>query len=229
MKKFLLAITTMLLFVVNVSAQHDVTKFLGIPVDGSKVEMIEKLKEKGYKIISYKDDILTGEFNGVNVYIHIATHNNKVCRIMVSDVNTHNEISIKIRFNNLCQQFQRNKKYISASFEDNTIPEDENISYQISVNKKRYESAYYQLPATIDSVAVANDIRSALLSQYTEEQLNSPTDELKKEMLISGISYILDKFSKNSVWFMINEFSSGEYYISIYYDNEYNRANGEDL
>lgn len=228
MKKFLLAIATMSLFVVNVSAQHDVTKFLGIPVDGDKVEMIKKLKEKGYKTIPYREDVLTGEFNGVNVNIYVVTNNNKVCRIMVADTNTRDETDIRIRFNRLCQQFKRNKKYISATLEDNTIPEDENISYQISVNKKRYESVYYQLPATIDSVAIANDVSSFLLSKFTEEQLNSPTDELKKEMLISSFSYILDKFSKNSVWFTISEFS-GKYYISMYYDNEYNRANGEDL
>lgn len=33
---------------------------------------------------------------------------------------------------------------------------------------------------------------------------------------------------KRSVWFKISEFN-GRYYISMYYDNEYNRANGEDL
>ena len=30
-------------------AQKDVTQFLGIPVDGSKSEMIQKLKAKGYR------------------------------------------------------------------------------------------------------------------------------------------------------------------------------------
>lgn len=228
MKKFLLAIATMSLFVVNVSAQHDVTKFLGIPVDGDKVEMIKKLKEKGYKTISYREGVLTGEFNGVNVNIYVVTNNNKVCRIMVADTNTRDETDIRIRLNRLCRQFKENKKYISATLEDNTIPEDEDISYQISVNKKRYESIYYQLPATIDSVAITNDIHTVLQSKYTEEQLNNPSDELIKEMFVTSISHILDKFSKNSVWFTISEFS-GKYYISMYYDNEYNRANGEDL
>jgi len=228
MKKFLLAITAMSLFLVKVSAQHDVTKFLGIPVDGDKVEMIRKLKEKGYKTIPYREGILTGEFNGVNVNIHVVTHNNKVYRIMVCDANTRDEADIKIRFNNLCHQFQKNKKYISATLEENTIPENENIAYQISVNKKRYQSAYYQLPATLDSVTIINETRSVLLSKFTEEQLNNPTEELTKEMLITCISHMLDKFSKNSVWFMINEFS-GKYYITMFYDNEYNQANGEDL
>ena len=33
---------------------------------------------------------------------------------------------------------------------------------------------------------------------------------------------------KKSVWFRIFE-NMGKYYVSIYYDNEYNKANGEDL
>ena len=33
---------------------------------------------------------------------------------------------------------------------------------------------------------------------------------------------------KKPVWFMISE-NYGQYYITMFYDNEYNRANGEDL
>ncbi len=95
-------------------AQKDVTQFLGIPVDGSKSEMIKKLKDKGYTSNSFNKDILVGEFNGTDVNIHIVTNNNKVCRIMVCDANETSEVNIKIRFNKLCQQFQINEKYISA-------------------------------------------------------------------------------------------------------------------
>lgn len=41
-------------------------------------------------------------------------------------------------------------------------------------------------------------------------------------------TYALSKVVKKPVWFMISE-SYGEYYITMYYDNEYNKANGEDL
>ena len=89
-------------------AQEDVTKFLGIPVDGSKSEMIQKLKAKGYTSSQHNKDILVGEFNGTDVNIHIATNNNKVCRIMVCDANNIDERSIQIRFNKLCEQFKNN-------------------------------------------------------------------------------------------------------------------------
>ena len=93
-----------------VYAQQDVTKFLGIPVDGSKSEMIQKLKAKGYTSSQHNKEILVGEFNGTDVNIHIATNNNKVCRIMVCDANSIDEGGIRIRFNRLCEQFKKNKK-----------------------------------------------------------------------------------------------------------------------
>ena len=79
MKK-LLALAAAILFSGAVCAQNDVTKFLGIPVDGTKSEMIQKLEEKGYRYNS-QNDFLEGEFNGRDVHIYIGTNNNKVYRI----------------------------------------------------------------------------------------------------------------------------------------------------
>jgi hypothetical protein len=228
MKK-IFSIVVLFIFAISLYAQRDVTQFLGIPVDGSKSEMIWKLKAKGYTISPHVNDVLVGEFNGAEVNIHIATNNNKVCRIMVSDVNPTSEADIKIRFNNLCQQFQNNKKYMPSSLSsDYTLSDDEDISYGMLAKKKRYQATYYQLPTTLDSVALAEEMQSVLLSKYTEEQFSNPTEELRKDMIITGISYMLEKYSKKSVWFMISELH-GKYYITMFYDNEYNRANGEDL
>ena len=140
MKK-LLSITMLLTFSIIVHAQQDVTQFLGIPIDGSKTEMIRKLKEKGYRN-DPTTDALVGEFNGAKVNVFVVTNNNKVCRIMVADANNVDERAIQIRFNRLCEQFANNPKYISL--QDYTIPEDENISYEITVHKKRYEAVFYQ-------------------------------------------------------------------------------------
>jgi hypothetical protein len=212
-------------------AQKDVTQFLGIPVDGYKTEMIQKLKAKGFTVSPYDKNVLVGEFNGMDVNIHIITNNNKVCRIVVSDANLVNEASIRIRFNNLCQQFKNNKKYMPASLSDSDyiISEDEDISFEMSVNSKRYEAVFYQLPKEkLDTTALQNELRNVLMSKYTEEQLSNPTDEIQKDVLMMELTYFFDKYSKKSVWFTINELY-GEYYITIFYDNEYNRANGEDL
>ena len=149
MKK-LLSITMLLAFTIAVYAQQEkeVTRFLGIPVDGSKSEMIKKLQAKGFRTIELLDYNLEGEFNGKDVYIGVITNNNKVYRIYVAYKNYTNETDIKIGFNKLCYQFANNPKYISP--EDYTISENEDIGYEIRVNKKRYQATYYQRPLTSD-------------------------------------------------------------------------------
>lgn len=145
----------LLIMSVGMYAQKDVTKFLGIPVDGTKSAMIQKLKEKGFTYNSALD-YLEGEFNGQNVYILVVTNNNKVYRIMVQDATASNEGDIKIRFNNLCYQFEKNKKYISASSSDQTLSENEDISYEILVHNKRYEASYRQIAERTEGESAEN-------------------------------------------------------------------------
>ena len=201
-------------------AQQDVTKFLGIPVDGSKSEMIQKLKAKGYTSSPLDKDVLVGEFNGADVNIHVVTNNNKVYRIMICDVNNIDERAIQIRFNRLCEQFVNNSKYSSLPLEEYMIPDDEDISYEITVHKKRYEAVFYQ---KTDETFMAKQIEAAF-PQYTKEQLSNPSEELRAEI----VNFVTQYISKKAVWFMINE-RLGKYCITMYYDNEYNNANGEDL
>jgi hypothetical protein len=219
MKK-LLSITMLLISSLFVYAQQDVTKFLGIPVDGSKSEMIQKLKAKGYTSSPLDKDVLVGEFNGADVNIHVVTNNNKVYRIMICDVNNIDERAIQIRFNRLCEQFVNNSKYSSLPLEEYMIPDDEDISYEITVHKKRYEAVFYQ---KTDETFMAKQIEAAF-PQYTKEQLANPSEELRAEI----VNFVTQYISKKAVWFMINE-RLGKYCITMYYDNEYNNANGEDL
>lgn len=113
---------------------------------------------------------------------------------------------------------------------EQTIPDDEDISYEITVNEKRYEAGFYQI-SQLDTVAIYNESKKSLLSKYTQEQLDNPTEEISAEIRIKYITnklmYDLATYNK-FVWFMISE-RAGKYCICMYYDNEYNKANGEDL
>lgn len=190
MKK-LFSILVVCLFTVALHAQDRVvTKFLGIPVDGTKAAMIQKLKAKGFKSIVGYPDVLEGEFNGKDVYVHVATNNNKVYRITVADKKRVGEADIKIRFNSLCSQFERNNRY-RTYLPNQSLPDNEDISYEMTVKNKRYEAVFYQ-----------------------KESMSSET---------SYTDYM------RPVWFKISEFGYNEYYIIMFYDNEYNRADGEDL
>lgn len=142
--KNLLVITMMLVLTMALHAQKEVTRFLGIPVDGSESEMIQKLKGKGFQ--NSHEGVLEGEFNGEKVYVSVMTNNGKVWRIAVWDQTPRSETQIKIRFNKLCQQFENNEKYVSVSKRDYTLSDTEDISYGMTVENKQYEAAFYQKP-----------------------------------------------------------------------------------
>ena len=225
--KFILVLLIFIFFK-PLNAQNDVTKFLGIPIDGSKVEFIKNLKLKGFSNSLTDKQILVGEFNGTLVNINIATTNNRVSRVMVSDANTVDEASIKIRFNKLCQQFQNNDKYLKLTDDNYEISEQEDISYEMTVKNKFFDALYYQ-KTEIDKSEIAKKVKTSLLSKYTNEQIENPTEEINKEIEQKVFSVLIDKITKKAVWFRIYQLGDDQYYISIYYDNEYNRANGENL
>ena len=213
------------------SAQKNVTQFLGIPVDGSKTAMIKKLKDKGYTYNATLD-CMEGEFNGREVTLHIVTNNNKVWRIMVSDAYpTRNEADIRIQFNRLCKQFSQNSKYLPINMTGGyEISESEDISTQMSVYNKRYEAAYYQVTKEDqDTTGVQEWLFNKIATEYGGEKLESMSEKERETAGISmALEYMLSKIEKKSVWFTIAE-QYGRYSINIYYDNEYNHSNGEDL
>ena len=230
MKEKFLTLAVLLMVSVASYAQAQVTRFMGIPVDGFKKDMIQKLEAKGFEISESEKDVLTGEFNGSDVNVFVVTNNNKVCRIMVSDKDMMDEGQIKIRFNKLCRQFENNERYISLADEDQTLSEDESISYEMMVHKKQYQAGFFQKPdpALMDTLAIQQELRNELLKEFTSEQIEKGGEEIEKAGTRLATMKALEMVSKMPVWFTISEYR-GQYYISIYYDNEYNRANGEDL
>lgn len=154
-------------------------KFLGIPIDGSKKEMIAKLENKGYEYDS-TNDCLLGEFNGQNVFIRVQTVNSKVWRLSVFEATHRNEADVRIRFNNLFRQFSNNGKYVIRYGEE--IDEGTDISYEMIVHNKRYDVGFGFKDASING----------------------------------------------SVWYTIGNYGT-DFYIIIFYENDNNAANGDDL
>ena len=201
---------------------------MGIPVDGTSSEMVRQLKSKGFtKLTNVKGtDVLAGRFNGVDVHVYISTENGKVSRIMVCDQNDVNETDIKIRFNNLCKQFTNNDKYLSL--DDYTIPEDEDISYEMGVKKKRYEAIFYQKPEEEALDEIKTSMVDNIINKYGKDELSAPSEETQKDIISTSIETYMNNLKMKPVWFKISE-NYGEYSITMFYDNEYNRPNGEDL
>lgn len=111
---------------------------------------------------------------------------------------------IRARFNRLVYQFENNDNYHYAN--DYSIPEDEDIAYEMLVHNKQYEALYYQ---------------------YKQPINDEITDDMSMDEYMSILDNKLESINR-CVWFRIEE-NNGKYYICMYYDNELNKANGEDL
>ena len=88
-------------------------------------------------------EVLIGRFNGERVRVYIGVETNKVWRIYLVDKDNRDETQIKIRFNTLVRQFEGNGKYVPY-VDEQTIADDEDISYQMTVNKKQYQAGFVQ-------------------------------------------------------------------------------------
>lgn len=221
---FVALMTVMLVF-----AQNDITTFLGIPVDGTKSELIDKIKKKGFKKTKSDDGILlSGRFNDREVKIDFATNDDKVYRVIVWDAIPSDEGTIKIRYNNLCYQFENNDKYLSDS--DWTIPDDEDISYEMGANAKYYQAVFFQRPTEIGDSIAYNQTSAELAFRTLSGELSNLSDEEMENEIRKVYMKNLSKICSNKrVWFTIMERGYDKYIIVMFYENDYNKNNGEDL
>lgn len=217
MKKATFIFLSIVLMTMSVFAQtsdNNTLKFLGIPVDGTKANMIAKLKEKGFTY-NASADCLYGKFNGLESTVYVSTNYGKVDRIAVFDRYGYDLAGIKVRYNNLVAQMDKNQKYFSLY--DNTISAEDDISYEMDVNNHRYEASYYLSPNL-------SETQKALLT----EKISAQNPETEEEGGLMVIQELMENYVTGNVWFMIGE-EYGKYYIYMYYDNLKNRPNGEDL
>ena len=238
--KRLITILALIVFSFTLSAQNNAEgtiKFLGIPVDGSKEEMISQLKEKGFSYNSYFEE-LTGEFNGMDVALYIRTHHGQVDRVCVVFPSLKERQVIR-EYNSLLSQFQANEKYIEI-IPNSRIPETENISYEMSVHNKTYGSRFSYISPDLFTKEEALEMRKMLngISKMPREEMQNAAqalaDSLENAMSEVGIEQTLLTLNRiqsiisGSVWFTIHEDGS-QYQLVLYYDNLNNHPHGEDL
>ena len=202
------------------SEDNDVLKFLGIPIDGSKEQMYNRLKEKGFSGYSW-DEYLEGIFNGENVRVHIGTNHGIVDRIKVVFPYTEERLN-KVKYNTLISRFGRNPKYTELR-ENKVIPEDEDISYEIALHDKVYDAVYYLLRSDVDASSWKEDFYREYNARY-KKPLSGLTQIEIEEVLFSLPKRISDAII-GIVWFTL----PNDNRIELYYDNLKNRPRGEDL
>lgn len=177
MKKALLITLFTLLSAVCFGQNGGPLKFLGIPIDGSEAQFDAKLKSKGFTYNpiteSYK-----GQFNGSSVNVIIHTNHNLVDRVYVAFPDQTEE-NIRIEFNRLLAQFKNNDKYMDLCMNEE-ISDDDDISYEMIVNKKRYQATFNYFDFDRDPIAFMDALLDKFSEFYTAEQLSKLKAIIKK-------------------------------------------------
>ena len=211
-------------------------QFLGIPVDGTKDEMISALKAKGFKYDELYDN-LKGQFNGKDVTVLIRTNRDVVDRVYVDYV-TADKSQIITQYNTLLRQFQNNSKYIEL-VDNESIDSKENISYEMTVNNKSYQAAFAYYPVDVPLKKLSQEYKAEWIASRTRDYEGTPLEDVTEEQLESLEKMFEENWDDmfrlimmtnwpNSVWFDLHE-NGSKYSISIFYDNKANEPNGEDL
>lgn len=115
MKKFILAITTILAYCQIIAQEEDHThfEFMGIPIDGQISGIVEKLEQKGFTIVQTTDDghvLMDGVFanNDSQILILVTPDTKIVWKIGVfPDKEYTNWASIKHDFNDMKSLYTR--------------------------------------------------------------------------------------------------------------------------
>lgn len=196
-------------------------KFMGIPVDGSKAEMIAALKNKGFKKESYQD-YLEGIFNGEDVDVFISTNHEVVDRIRVVSPYYGSEDDTRVKYNNLLSRFNRNAKYVSLS-QKTEIPVGEDIYRSLHKNSKKYDVAYFYLMPEVKKDEWRNEFLATYKKKYTKPLGDLSYDELEEVLFCLPMK--IHSAISGIVWFTLGD----SHHIVINYDNLQNRPCGEDL
>lgn len=203
--------------------KSDMTTFLGIPVDGTASSMKQKLIAKGFKQDS---NMLSGQFNGQDVYLSIVANKGKVWRVAIINKTPYSEAQIRLQFNALVRQFKNSTKYDNVEEYIPTIDESEDINYEMSMNHKEYEANFYQKSRIEgDSIKWKEQFKLSLLKEVPNATVENIEDVCK---VMFEFGKLIGKMEKH-VWFKIARNCYDSYNILYFYDNEYNKPNGEDL
>ena len=229
----------LMLLTLSLSAQNDgVIKFLGIPVDGTKDEMISKLKQKGFTFDD--NDMFEGEFNGDNIYGGIQTYNNKVYNIRFFYNTSGFSKSIIIhKFNSLVLKYDVNEKYLSNinfdkemnDIDTYQIDTYEDIGYEMKKGKIYKAQYYYIFDKDLSDTTGFYQFKTESLRKYRTlaEAYGKNIDEFINDSTLP-MFYYMHRLEQDMVQFyIIDGMDYGKFNIMIDYYNRRNAPNGEDL
>ena len=177
MRRTLLIALLALIPFIGLGQNNGALKFLGIPIDGTEAQFAAKLRAKDFTYNS-ANKTYRGQFNGKDVDVFIHTNHGLVDRVYVSFPKI-NEESIRVEYNRLLNQFKENSKYMDFSMNE-SIPEEDDISYEMSVKNKRYQAIFSYYDSDRDPIAFMDAMLDKLSDFFTDEQITKLKEFTKK-------------------------------------------------
>ena len=256
MRKVFCIIVLSLLVISAYGQNSGALKFLGIPIDGPKAQFVAALKVKGFYYSTVSEGY-KGQFNGYSVNVYVHTNHDLVDRVFVAFPDK-SEGDIKIEFNRLLEQFKKSDKYVDFSFNE-PIPDDEDISYEITVHDKRYQAVfqYYDSNRGYEEItekavaSLAGVVPDDVLAKLNDLIIGSGnrSDEEQSSLSLQVAAELQRIYGQDEMkaYEIIMAFLDGmrsaadgdvwfmiidngaKYHIGLYYDNRHNMPHGEDL
>ena len=137
------------------------------------------MKSKGFTYNSISESY-KGQFNGDNVDVFIHTNHNQVDRVYVA-FPYKTEEGIRVEYNRLLRQFKDNEKYLDLVMNEE-IPVDDDISYEMSVNNKRYQASFSYFDFSRDPIEFLDAMLSKVSDFFTPEQISVLREYATKAM-----------------------------------------------
>ena len=143
MNKFLTIIIAILI-THTVSAQQNVTTFMGIPVKGSEKTMFSKLQAKGFK--ETDKGILKGEVEGKPSFLFIKTNNNNVSQIVVVEEDFTDNVNDAVeKFNSILEAYRNDESHYTEYEYNFPISEREEKTNKEYVKNGWYYAEFFQI------------------------------------------------------------------------------------
>jgi len=237
MRKF--AFTLLMLLTLSLSAQDGIIKFKGIPVDGTKDEMIIKLKQKGFTY-DYTNDMFKGVFDGDNIVGFIQTYNGKVYNIrFVHDSHGFNKSVVINKFNSLVLRYETNEKYLSNIKLDKAINDIdtyqidsyEDIGNEMKRGKTYKAQYYYTFDKDLSDTTGLYQFKIETIRKYQNlaSTYGRNLDDFINDTTLP-VLYYMHKLEQDMVQFYIIDGMDYDTYLIMFdYSNRRNAPNGDDL
>lgn len=221
MNRALLLTVISLMLSVYVFSKEETTRFLGIPVDGPKSEMIRKLQAKGYEYVS-EEDFFMGFYMGDPVYLFLQTVNDKVSRVIVYDIEQRTEEEIKYRFNSIYSRFAFNSRYERLGKRNLVLTPDDKLAYEMKRHNYIHKAVFKQVKVDEGDADIAKASAPAVgVHPVDMEQIKGDYRERRRRMHARAIGYVnrhTNESYKSQVWFVITE-RFGKFGVVMLYDN----------